>query len=145
MGTASLRAPEIMNIYGSTGLGAAGTGETAHGIVPGRPMSPEVLAALQQMLASGSGSPQPPPSAANTPPQNGGTMMPMAAYIGAGAPGASPMSMSGAQMGQQQTAPQSQNMSQWPAQPGQQVGAPNSALFMQFMQALQNLQGKRSG
>ncbi len=122
-----------MNIYGSTGLGAAGTGETSHGIVPGKAWSPEVLAALQQMLASGSASPQPVAPAATAP--QGGTMTPMAAYIGTGAPGASPMSMSGGQTAQQQG-----------QQPGQMVGAPNnSALFMQFMQALQNLQGKRSG
>jgi hypothetical protein len=135
MGTASLRAPEIMNIYGSTGLGAAGTGETAHGIVPGRPMSPEVLAALQQMLASGSASPQPVAPAATAP--QGGTMTPMAAYIGAGAPSAGPMSMSGGQTAQQQPASQPQNMGQPFAQPGQQLGAPNNyALLVQMLQQL---------
>jgi hypothetical protein len=91
-------------------------------------MSPEVVAAFQQMLASGSASPQPPPPAATAP--QGGTMTPMAAYIGAGVPGASPMSMSGGQAPQQQ----------W-QQPGQMAGAPNNyALLMQMLQKLRGAQ-----
>ena len=119
------------NIYGSTGLGAAGTGETSFGTVPGRRLPPDIQAALQQLLSARSASSQPAAPAAV--PQIQGA--PMSSYIGAGAPGVTPMSMSGGQIMPQAQQPPNQQVL---AQPGQQVaGAPYSAL--QIMQLLQHL------
>lgn len=135
----------MMNLYGSPGMGAAGTGMGAGPMVPGGGMDPRLMALLAQMQGQGgAGAPggvPPPPGPMQAPP----TGTPMSNYIGGG--------MGGGGMGHAM-APPMQQMGQSPqSMPPGATGAngqPGQAMIPgginpQMLQMLQMLKGQQTG